>query len=200
VQSGYGFVHFSLTPEGIESALQAVQVMNRRTVETVGYECSISHGLKKVLEHGRSSPASSPPPMNHSFRREKTPFPSTNTSSSMGHFSVGRPHFQQPSILFPSPRMEKPSQWINTNSSSIHSMTSHSSSDADNNFSPVAAAAAALHLPQGSRFFPSGKFSYGVESSSNSSCSSTLSPISNNNYSTSSSSVGGYGYLLEKPM
>jgi hypothetical protein len=199
VQSGYGFVHYSLTPEGIESALQAVQVMNRRTVETVGYECSISHGLKKVLEHGRSSPAS-PPPMNHSFRREKTPFPST-TNSSMGQFSLGKPRFQPPSILFPSPRTEKPSQWINTNSSSIHSMTSHSSSDADNNnYSPVAAAS--LHLSQGSRFFPSGKFSYGVESSSNSSCSSSLSPISsNNNYNNfSTSSVGGYGYLLDKPM
>jgi hypothetical protein len=198
VQSGYGFVHYSLTPEGIESALQAVQVMNRRTVETVGYECSISHGLKKVLEHGRSSPAS-PPPMNHSFRREKTPFPSANNSS-MGQFSLGKPRFQPPSILFPSPRTEKPSQWINTNSSSIHSMTSLSFSDADNNnnYSPVAAAS--LHLPQGSRFFPSGKFSYGMESSSNSSTSSSLSPISNNNYSTSSSSVGGYGYLLEKPL
>lgn len=48
-QCGYGFVHFSISPEGIASALAAVKALNDATIDEVCYKCSISHNLEKHL-------------------------------------------------------------------------------------------------------------------------------------------------------
>lgn len=48
-QCGYGFVHFSCSPEGIQSALAAVTGLNDATLDGVCYKCSISHNLEKAL-------------------------------------------------------------------------------------------------------------------------------------------------------
>lgn len=49
VQSGYGFVHYALTPEGIRSALMAVQNIHRKCIDQVTYDCSISRSLQEHL-------------------------------------------------------------------------------------------------------------------------------------------------------
>jgi hypothetical protein len=49
VQSGYGFVHYALTPEGIRSALMAVQNVHRKCIDQVTYDCSISRSLQEHL-------------------------------------------------------------------------------------------------------------------------------------------------------
>jgi hypothetical protein len=49
LQSGYGFIHFPLTTEGVNSALEAVTKMNRNSLDNVSYECTVSHGLRNFL-------------------------------------------------------------------------------------------------------------------------------------------------------
>lgn len=48
-QSGYGFVHFAITHEGVESAIFAASALNDMTVENINYKCSISHNLSRRL-------------------------------------------------------------------------------------------------------------------------------------------------------
>lgn len=82
-QCGYGFVHYSCSPEGIESALAAVAALNDTTIDGVCYKCSISHNLEKHLvdlqsqrieqlheSHVRSEPVMSM----HSMDRFSTPY------------------------------------------------------------------------------------------------------------------------------
>lgn len=66
IQNGYGFVHFPLTSEGIDSALQAVESLHQVTINHVSYDCSVSNQLRQVLlntgrllkksQHGASQP------------------------------------------------------------------------------------------------------------------------------------------------
>jgi hypothetical protein len=49
IQNGYGFVHFPLTAEGIESALRAVETLHQVTINNISYDCSVSNQLKQVL-------------------------------------------------------------------------------------------------------------------------------------------------------
>lgn len=66
IQNGYGFVHFPLTSEGIDSALQAVESLHQVTINNVSYDCSVSNQLRQVLfntgrllkksQHGMSQP------------------------------------------------------------------------------------------------------------------------------------------------
>lgn len=49
VQNGYGFVHYPLTPEGINAALNAVQSLHQVTINQITYDCSISNQLNQIL-------------------------------------------------------------------------------------------------------------------------------------------------------
>eukprot|EP01039_Chlorochromonas_danica_P000455 gene455-492_t len=53
VQNGYGFVHYAFTPDGVRSALTAVQCLHQVTIDRVTYDCSISHGLQQYLLHAK---------------------------------------------------------------------------------------------------------------------------------------------------
>jgi hypothetical protein len=49
VQNGYGFVHYPLSPEGIESALAAVNSLHQITINQITFDCSVSNQLKQIL-------------------------------------------------------------------------------------------------------------------------------------------------------
>lgn len=49
VQNGYGFVHYPLTPEGINSALMAVQNLHQVTINQITFDCSVSNQLNQIL-------------------------------------------------------------------------------------------------------------------------------------------------------
>ena len=56
VQSGYGFVHFELSEGGIQSALAAVEEINRvKVINEISFECALTHSLKTHLLSRRSS-------------------------------------------------------------------------------------------------------------------------------------------------
>lgn len=73
IQSGYGFVHFPLTEEGINAASHAVEKIHNQTIQWVRYQCRFSHGLKKLL-----AALSLPPPIPNrsSYMSQNTPPPS----------------------------------------------------------------------------------------------------------------------------
>lgn len=56
-QSGYGFVHYSITGEGIHAAIRAASSLDDITVESVNYKCSLSHNLNKYLTGELTMPA-----------------------------------------------------------------------------------------------------------------------------------------------
>lgn len=58
IQNGYGFVHYPLTAEGIESALRAVETLHQVTINNISYDCSVSNQLKQVLFSTGHLPAS----------------------------------------------------------------------------------------------------------------------------------------------
>ncbi len=49
MQSGYAFLHFSLTSEGLKSALTAVEEGHNLTFNNVTYECKLTHTLQTHL-------------------------------------------------------------------------------------------------------------------------------------------------------
>jgi hypothetical protein len=49
VQNGYGFVHYPLTAEGINSALTAVKSLHQVTINQITFDCSVSNQLNQVL-------------------------------------------------------------------------------------------------------------------------------------------------------
>jgi hypothetical protein len=51
VQNGYGFVHYPLTPEGIQSALTAVNSLHQVTINQITFDCSISNQLNQILSN-----------------------------------------------------------------------------------------------------------------------------------------------------
>jgi hypothetical protein len=79
VQSGYGFIHYALNPEGVAAALKAVETMNKASLDLVTYECSLSHGLRG---HLASSSYNSSIPANPSTAF----FPSKNVYASSDSF------------------------------------------------------------------------------------------------------------------
>jgi hypothetical protein len=50
VQTGYGFIHFPLTPDGIASSLQAVNCMNGFVLDAVKYSCKVSRTLEEYFQ------------------------------------------------------------------------------------------------------------------------------------------------------
>lgn len=55
VQTGYGFIHYPLTEEGIACALEAVRSLHELVLDSVKYSCRLSHALEEYLKIGNSS-------------------------------------------------------------------------------------------------------------------------------------------------
>jgi hypothetical protein len=51
VQNGYGFVHYALDVDGINSALTATKTLHKKNVDGVVYDCKISYIFEKYLLH-----------------------------------------------------------------------------------------------------------------------------------------------------
>mmetsp|Transcript_17181 Transcript_17181/g.18641 ORF Transcript_17181/g.18641 Transcript_17181/m.18641 type:complete len:403 (-) Transcript_17181:513-1721(-) len=49
VQSGYAFLHFSLTPEGLKSAVAAVEEVNDCMIDNIAYQCKAGSTLSTQL-------------------------------------------------------------------------------------------------------------------------------------------------------
>eukprot|EP01040_Poterioochromonas_malhamensis_P002156 gene2156-2297_t len=52
-QSGYGFVHYPITPEGINAAFRAATELQDTTVDEVNYKSSLSHKLAGYIEQSK---------------------------------------------------------------------------------------------------------------------------------------------------
>ncbi len=76
MQSGYAFLHFSLTAEGLKSALTAVEEGHNLTFNNITYECKLTHTLQTHLlymQHSQMSPGFVDPPFKtHNPRPELT--------------------------------------------------------------------------------------------------------------------------------
>jgi hypothetical protein len=59
-QSGYGFVHYAISGQGIQAAIRAATTLDDITVESVNYKCSLSHNLNKYLTGELAMPDDSP--------------------------------------------------------------------------------------------------------------------------------------------
>lgn len=77
IQNGYGFVHFSLSPDGVRGAIAAVNALHQVTIDRITYDCSISHALADYLvSHGIPLPRGTTHPSltsnkQQNFRPEK---------------------------------------------------------------------------------------------------------------------------------
>eukprot|EP01037_Dinobryon_pediforme_P018722 gene18722-19026_t len=60
-QSGYGFVYYSNTPEGTQSALNAVKAYSDYEANGIRYQCHISHRLDQQLEQLKAKGAGDNP-------------------------------------------------------------------------------------------------------------------------------------------
>ncbi len=49
MQSGYAFLHFALTTEGLRSAITAVDDGNILVVEGITYQCKVTHSMQTQL-------------------------------------------------------------------------------------------------------------------------------------------------------
>lgn len=49
VQNGYGFIHYPLTCEGIQAAVNATREVHQVTMDRVTYDCTLSHLLESYL-------------------------------------------------------------------------------------------------------------------------------------------------------
>ncbi len=49
MQSGYAFLHFALTSEGLKSAITAVEEVNNLVVDNIAYQCKVTHTLQMQL-------------------------------------------------------------------------------------------------------------------------------------------------------
>eukprot|EP01040_Poterioochromonas_malhamensis_P001622 gene1622-1716_t len=58
LQTGYGFIHYPLSEQGINAAVAAVRNLHEMVVGSIKYSCNISHGLDTLIKSGTSSPAS----------------------------------------------------------------------------------------------------------------------------------------------
>lgn len=55
VQTGYGFIHYPLTEEGIACALEAVRSLHELVLDNVKYSCRVSHALEEFLKMRQTS-------------------------------------------------------------------------------------------------------------------------------------------------
>ncbi len=89
VQSGYAFLHFALTTEGLRSALTAVDEGNMLVVEGITYRCKVTHSMQAQLMSMKHYQKKSlglryqPPSLTHTFPSsfDDSTFESYNPSS-----------------------------------------------------------------------------------------------------------------------
>lgn len=74
MQSGYAFLHFASTPEGLRSAITAVEQTHHLVVDNITYQCKVTHSLqtqlmsmKKNEELQQQEKKYLPPSLTHSF-------------------------------------------------------------------------------------------------------------------------------------
>jgi hypothetical protein len=81
VQSGYGFIHFPLTHEGISSALHVSETVKQLHVDGIVFDCCLSHGLRHFLKMDpcRTAQLNSP---------TTVPFPASVPSSMYGSADI----------------------------------------------------------------------------------------------------------------
>eukprot|EP00981_Chlorochromonas_danica_P007582 scaffold1805_cov167-Ochromonas_danica.AAC.5 len=80
-QSGYGFVYYYMSAEGVRAAIDAAQALQDTTIEEVNYKCSLSHTLLKYLN--REIPLDLSVPMDSlSLEGRNGPVPSSSSSGS----------------------------------------------------------------------------------------------------------------------
>jgi RNA recognition motif-containing protein len=111
-QNGYGFIHYPLTPEGINAALKASQTLCQVYVKNVLYDCCLTWNLEALIMQQQSqqqqSPSQSslssriPPPITTSF---SSSFSSNTTTSSNSLLSAT----STPTSIPPSPMSHHPS-------------------------------------------------------------------------------------------
>lgn len=63
VQTGYGFIHYPLTEEGVTSAMEAVKSLHELVLDSVKYSCRVSHALEEYIKL-RSLGGTLPPALN----------------------------------------------------------------------------------------------------------------------------------------
>jgi hypothetical protein len=121
VHSGFGFIHYELDPEGVRSALMAIEFMNERVVDQISLGCTVSHGLETYMKN--TSLLQHPPkmqdPFPHRGGRPAEVFPAPHSPRVV----VGNYNHYYPTT--------SPSSSNRTSSSSTTSLTSTS---ADGNF------------------------------------------------------------------
>jgi hypothetical protein len=49
--TGYGFIHYAMTVEGLNAAKYASWSMRETTVDNIIYRCTVSHGLQQIMNH-----------------------------------------------------------------------------------------------------------------------------------------------------
>jgi RNA recognition motif-containing protein len=54
-QNGYGFVHYPLTPEGINAAVKASSMVRQVVLDRVIYDCMMTHAFQKYLSQINSN-------------------------------------------------------------------------------------------------------------------------------------------------
>lgn len=97
MRSGYGFVHYALTKEGIQSAVTAVEEMNHRTVDNISFECKVTHSLQAHMFSMRRSdygPGINHPPIPPPTS-SYTSYPSTHRSAPAAAYLPGQSGFRE---------------------------------------------------------------------------------------------------------
>lgn len=79
--AGFGFVHFPLSPEGVNSAVEACRRLNQVQIDFVIISCTMSHGLQEFLQTTQKSPL--PPAVSTAV-----PLP-TSTGQLFDNFNTG---------------------------------------------------------------------------------------------------------------
>jgi hypothetical protein len=49
--TGYGFIHYAMTVDGLNAAKYASWSMRENTVDNIIYRCTVSHGLQQIMNH-----------------------------------------------------------------------------------------------------------------------------------------------------
>jgi hypothetical protein len=86
-QSGYGFVHYPLTADGISAAVQASWIICQLNLDEVLYDCSLTHEFVQFLDNGgfdlmrtKKAPPAIQKPLSPQISAPPSP-PSFSTSS-----------------------------------------------------------------------------------------------------------------------
>ncbi|RYY84059.1 hypothetical protein EON63_09995, partial [archaeon] len=77
-QSGYGFLHFPLTSEGIYSAVQMTEQVADMMIDDVNYKCKLSHDLEQRL-YGHPTLGPSPTPISNPTQPHTPTYAHTHT-------------------------------------------------------------------------------------------------------------------------